>query len=378
MATPNFIRRDRHRTFLIAGITVVLTLTIVITGAIFGHESMLTAVIGDGLKEASPTPEERYPQAPRMPKELTNMPTVSAVTGLGSDTIRYYELRTGKAFQIDLKTRTTTILSAKKLDGFIRTIWAPNRDDVVSAFTQSTGTVFRSYHYATGLTSSLDSLVSSVTFSPDGRHIAYVTSDADHSAIFISDIDGAQPHKIIDTRIADAELSWPLADTLVLVSRHAGGPGRDMTVIGADGSLAPLLSNISNLEYAWSRDGSKLLYSYFDQSGGVRLWYMDVSQHTPVSLGLATSASKCAWHNDNTEITCGVPSNTALAHDVSAADSATLDDIITLHILTGEQTKQYSIQKGVYIGVIDPVISSSGSFFVFTNLFDQKLYSLPL
>jgi hypothetical protein len=108
------------------------------------------------------------------------------------------------------------------------------------------------------------------------------------------------------------------------------------------------------------------------------LWYRDITSGIESPLGVATSAEKCAWQSDDTTIICGIPIKSSLTRGVPAAHSATIDDIVTIDTRSGEQTVQYHGTSTLPIGVIDPLISSSGTYFVFTNVFDQRLYSFPL
>ncbi len=207
-----------------------------------------------------------------------------------------------------------------------------------------------------------------------GNSKAILVETPDATELRLSDSDGKDSRVIMRTRASELALSWPQNDYLALSSLHAIGPGRDLTLISMDGALIPLLSDMANLEYVWSPDGSKLLYSYFEKDKGIQLWKMEVFNHIQTPLGLATAARKCAWHPDMISVTCGIPTNTALSRDVPSAQSATHDDIITLNTLTGEH--QVVLSQNNALGIIDPEISSSGSSFLFTNLFDQKRYSL--
>ena len=194
----------------------------------------------------------------------------------------------------------------------------------------------------------------------------------------IHSADGADPRTILTSRAESAELLWPAPDTLILASKRSDRSGTDLTAVSTEGDLLPFMTNRESLEFIWSRDGRYLLFSYFVPGSGVGLWYRDMSTGAEVPLGLATGARKCAWHPAGLSVTCGIPSKTSLVNGVSSAMTATLDDIVTLDIAEGKEHRSYVARQGVFLGVIDPLVSSSGNHFVFTNLFDKKAYSLEL
>jgi Tol biopolymer transport system component len=202
------------------------------------------------------------------------------------------------------------------------------------------------------------------------------TIDGD-SAIYVGSSDGSDARKILAIRATEPKLSWPRDDVLFFESRRPDGNISDLTALTLDGKISVLLSHKTNLEYVWSRDGKKLLFSYFSNHG-IELWYMDTGTGVPLPLSLSTSAQKCAWRPDSTSIVCGVPPSESLTRDTASGRTSTLDDIVTLSLLTGDTQKMYSAQKGSFLGVTEPLVSSSGNFLVFINSFDQRPYRFAL
>jgi hypothetical protein len=99
---------------------------------------------------------------------------------------------------------------------------------------------------------------------------------------------------------------------------------------------------------------------------------------TDVDTGLPTSAAKCAWAPDSATFVCGVPSAAALTKDVPAELTATNDSIVSVSREGMEQTTLYRAAPRPLLSVYRPLVSSSGAYLAFVNLFDKKLYSLPL
>lgn len=334
------------------------------------------AAITDTLASASFSTLPAPPAAPK-PKAMSEQGVVSVASGLANDTIRYYEQGSGKAFSIALSTQHTDVLSDKRLPGFIRSYWIPRTSSVVSAFQQPSGIEYRFYDYESGESTSIGFGIADVAISPNGRRIAQLKKNSDDSySLLVSAVDGTNPVDILTTRIGEPQIAWRNFNELAITSRRADRPGYDLTLVDENGALRTLLSNKEGLETAWSPDGNYLLYSFFSPDMGVSLWLRSVQTNEEVNLGIYTSAHKCAWHPVGLAITCGVPIKKSLTRDVPAAQTATVDDVYTYDFDNNTLRLNYGGTNSSLIGVTEPLVSSSGNYFVFTNMFDSRLYVL--
>lgn len=367
-----------------AGALSAVLMCAVVAGAVLRSSGGQTASLSDTL--ATPTVSSSASErVSSRPKAISENPVVSVTSGKESDTVKFYERETGKAFSVHLNTLKADVLSDVRLPGFIRSYWLPYSTKVVSEFQEPAGTSYRTFDYQTKATTTIGSDITALAVSPDGRQIAYMKPTEDAEALFISDNDGLNPRKLMTTRAQEVRLDWPVKEALSMASRRPDRAGTDLSAVALDGSLTVMMLNRENLEYSWSPDGTRLLYSYFTPEQGISLWYREAGSGLDVPLGLATSARKCAWHGNTMVVTCGVPAKSSLGRDVPAGHSATVDDIVTLDMTTGEQNRLYggtSLPTGqagtALIGVIEPLVSSSGDYFVFTNVFDRRLYLFPL
>jgi Tol biopolymer transport system component len=163
-----------------------------------------------------------------------------------------------------------------------------------------------------------------------------------------------------------------------VISRRNDRPGYDLSLVDDTGAWAVILKNKEDLEVAWSPDGTYLLYSFFEPDQGVVLWLRSAETAAEASLGVQTSAGKCAWHPSGYVITCGVPDAGSFARNVPSGRTATIDSIDTYDFDNSLSVRRYSGTKSALIGVLNPFVSSSGDYFVFTNSFDSRLYMVPL
>jgi Tol biopolymer transport system component len=345
---------------------------------LFQNSNNGRATISDTFASASfsTLPSKTSVHQPRMSSENA---IVSAALGDSTDSIRYYEQGSGRAFALSLATRRTEVLSETRLPGFLFSYWIPDSQKVISAFQRPASTDYRLFDYTTRQTTDIGSNFKSLAVAPDGRHIAFIQKNSDDSySIIVSWLDGSQQIQRLNTRTEDSSLVWRNNDELVLTSRRPDRAGYDLSLLPPSGVLTTIISNKENLETAWSPDGAYLLYSYFAPDVGVSLWLRSIRTGEEVSLGIYTSAKKCAWHPIELAITCGIPTRTSLSRDVVADRTATIDDIYTYDF---EDTTLRLIYAGVsssLLGVTEPLISSTGAYFVFTNMFDSRLYTLPL
>ena len=322
----------------------------------------------------SPSPTTTHQQAP---KALSTGTAYSLAVGTDSESVRYFD-ELGRAFSVNPGNGRITILSDSKVQGFIRGWWLPGSLRAVIQSQKGSGSEFQWHDFQAGLSAVMGTDFMSLTVSRDGRSIAFTAPSDDHMAIFTSGADGSARHPLLQTRISEDSLSWPADERLALVSRRPDQNGWDLSLVGMNGALTPVLTDRENLATQWSRDGSQLLYSAFITTQGIELFLRTITTGEDIPLGIATSADKCAWTPDGTRIVCGVPTHSSLTGDVPASKTATVDTIISFDLTTGAQQTVWTPPSGTLMGVIDPVITSSGRAFAFTNLFDHRLYSVSL
>lgn len=375
----NFISHSGNLRILQASTLVAVLGCVALGSATLTRMGGQTATIADTLASASFSAVPSAAPAAVKPKAISENAAVSAAVGTMSDTVRYYEQSTGRAFSVSLSTLRTDILSDQKLPGFIRSYWIPKTQRVLSAFQRPSGVEYAYYDYTTKESSTVGTDFSGIAISPDGRRLVRLThTGADAYSLDISAIDGSAPAIVLSTRIEEPRVSWKDNSTVALTSRRTEKMGRDLSLVDEKGAFTVLLTGKENLETLWSPDGTYLLYSYFVPEKGISLWLRSAATGQEIDLGVETSAKKCAWHSLGLVVTCGVPMKKSLARDVSSDETATIDDIVTFDFDNTVVRQVYSGANSSLIGVTEPLLSSSDSYFVFTNIFDRRLYMLPL
>lgn len=294
------------------------------------------------------------------------------------DTVRFSELTSGRSFSVALRSLQTILVSDRRISGFIRSYWLPDDTGFIRAV-DVRGTV--EYQFFAGVTdtpSRLGAHVVSFAVAPSGTLVAMLETSEEGMVLVTMHPSGSHRKELLKLRAINPEVVWANDRVISIIQDDASGESQSLFVVSLDGTILPLVEHRKNLAITWSPDGTSLLISSADTNNQVSLSYVDLSSRIEIPLGMPTSADKCAWHHDGHTITCGIPSNTHLSATTSAERTATIDDLVTLDIRTSKSTRFYSANPDRLIGVFQPLVSASDRYLVFSNIFDQRLYSIEL
>jgi len=373
----NFISHSKNLRLLQAGTLVAVISAVAMSSTLLFGGNGGTASIADTLASASFS-QLPIPTGVAKPKAVSENPVIALGVSSGSDVISYMEQETGKSFLLTLATQRTSIQSNTPHSGVLSVNYFPRSQRVIIASQKPTGVEYSYVDLATQQSVSLGTNIKKVSISPDGNSIAFLKKNSDDATVVVvASPDGSNQISRLTTRTEELTLFWRTNKDLVLKSRRPDRAGYDLALLRENGSLSTILSNKENLETAWSPDGNYLLYSFFDTTDGVSLHLLALTSGTKVPLGVYTSAEKCSWSSYGLSITCGVPSKKSLTRDISSSRTATIDDVYTYDFDNNTLRLMYSGSSSTLLGVTKPLISSSGKYFVFINMFDSRLYSLP-
>lgn len=128
---------------------------------------------------------------------------------------------------------------------------------------------------------------SHVTTSPDGKQIAFVNDLSDESLLMIANADGTNVRRLAVRQRPNDSFSatprggpsWsPDGQTIAtgVISLTGGYHGEVITVSASDGTERPLTSRrwYQVAQVAWLSDGSGLLATARDSSGGAQIWHV--------------------------------------------------------------------------------------------------------
>jgi len=295
--------------------------------------------------------------------KLSDKRAVSITDSLLKDNIIYYEKSTGKVFEINPATKEERVVSESILNNFIKAVWSPVTREVVGIFSDRGELRFRYYNHESKETFNLDTDIKSITFSPDGKNIAYFKKVDNLGLIYIAKPNGDSPEKLITTRLDNIEVSWPKEDMLALRVR---GQNHNYTIytLSVEGALTKVLESKENPKEKWSPSGNKIIFSETDRFGKRVLFYKNLGILEKIQLNISSFGSKCAWSRDEITIVCG------------ERDNSGTDSIYKINIETNKKELLYD--HDTTINITSGIMTNLGNFFVFINALDGKLYALKL
>ncbi|MBP6885954.1 MAG: PD40 domain-containing protein [Candidatus Pacebacteria bacterium] len=373
--SPHSLRALQVSTFVVLASCVALGSALIGKN---GGSTDLTASIADATSPSTPTASVEPPRE-RTPKVVSENTVLSSAVDQGRDSIRFFEKDTGKSFRADVSNLTTSIISADKIIGFQRGAWVPLAQGALIFAREPSGVRVKYLRFSNRSTVTLDSSFVDAAVSPDGQRGAFIQeNNNDSRTILTAALDGSNPREYLVTRASDMRLYWKSNDALSFTSRRSNHAGYDLTIVDSAHTLRQLLTNKENLELSWSPDGKRLLYSYFSPTDGVSLWIWDENTAMSAPLLVPTSAQKCTWTPQGDSIVCGIPAKNTLTRDIPADKTATIDNIEVIDPTTNARRRIYTGAPGRLFGVTKPLVTTSGEYFVFTNMFDARLYVVPL
>lgn len=147
-----------------------------------------------------------------------------------------------------------------------------------------------------------------VSWSPDGKKIAFSNSNNGNYEIYTADSDGANPVNISKTDSVDfiGHASWsPDGKKLLFTSDRGPGTDNEIYTCNTDGTGVIQITdnNVGEVYASWSPDGDHIAYSSFESSSGGKISIINADGTGSRLLAeTGTSFAPPTWSPDGTEI----------------------------------------------------------------------------
>jgi len=332
--------------------------------------NLTRANITDGAKgspTASPDAKTRIPS----PAPISGGKAISITASSQKGRVLYYNPETGIVTETDFNGSNSIIISPVKLPGFLRTIWSPNKAEVISEFVSSR---FRYFNYTTKQSVNLGSGVRSIVFSPDGSQIAYFLKNSEGSGIYLASPDNQESKKILSTRFSKVQLLWPGKNFLSLVVHDEQTDLESLFTLTLEGRLTKILENLSHIETAWSREGENVIISFFDERDALQTVRYTVATGESREIDMESRASQCAWTAAAQVVLCAV-SQTPMSSAALENKSKIAQDMYEIDSELGTKKLLFSSGSGgSKIQIAELLLSPAEDYLIFTNVFDERLY----
>lgn len=229
----------------------------------------------------------------------------------------------------------------KNLNAIILRYLRENTDDLVNIYAEirPTATTSTSTTPFEIKASYLSSKINQIAVSPNVDKVFSLEIDGGRGMGYISDFNGRNRTKLLDTPLTQLNIDWPATNTLLITSRSSSLiPGFSYSINTKTGDMTKLIGELRGLYTNMSRDGKYLLFSNANKSIKLRLFNTKTSSSTDIMFN--TLADKCVWSNlRKTEAYCAVPNNIPdgnYPEDWYKGKTSFMDKIWHIDISTGE------------------------------------------
>lgn len=320
------------------------------------------------FEDTSTHPASKAGMDPHVLTQISSRLVLAPVSGAHSSSVLFYEQKTGRVFETNLEKINETTVSGDPLPGLQDIVWSADHQSVIGTFRTSKGVEFRYYSYQTKKSSVLPTGTRSAALSPDGKQVVFFREVDNQGGLYLLQPPGTATKKILSTRITSWNLLWPASDMIYGVVQGANPALFDVLSVDLSSNLQRILADQPQSIFLWSPSGTQFVFSA--SSGTLTLHNLKTGEET--DLRVKTTASKCAWDRQEAFIICGINGNT------NNEDRVVSDSIVRIVLSDASVQKLPVSPPKVGISVQDPFISTLGNYLVFTNNYDELLYSLKL
>lgn len=351
--------------FILIFLIVVLVGLVLFLGGYLLSPKNQTANLGhlNRFDQPQARSEDTAPQLRR----LSTVRVISPSIAEDGRRVLFFEVGSGKILASDFLGKEGSVVSGKLLSNLSAAYWAANGYETIIV-QNSRGELIHSYfNVKTGQIQSLHPNLSRPAWSPRHDKIAYLFFDrqTNEGQISISNPDGSVFKNILPTRLHPLAITWPKEDLISFYDR--AGDEQSLFILEMEGnSLKKILGPVNKLQTLWAPDSSKILASY-TKDGGEIASIMSLKDQTEIRLDLLTSANKCAWSANSVFVYCGAKKADDQLESLYAIDTTTQSAKL---LFTPFETETVNIKN--------PFFSPAEDFLIFTNDYDQYLYSISL
>ncbi len=302
--------------------------------------------------------------------------------------IKYYSATNGNVFQSNFDGSQLIRLSSNILPGLLKTLWSPNKDQVIAIFEDKGQIKKYLYDYQSEKSTLLNKNIRHIAWSPIEAEIAYQYYDpqTEDNNISIANPDGSQWENIFATRMKDLIVEWPSSEQISIRTKPSGLAQSVVYIINpATGDFQKVLDQTNGLTVLWSPLGDKLLFSATDGEGkNLRLKIADLDEQTIKEFDFVTLPEKCIWSQDNRTLFCAIPeaiSPLAILPDDHYKGLVSFDDEFwRINLDTQEKIQIFGreYEEELAYDAAKLLLPPQEDYLFFVNKKDGLLYSLEL
>lgn len=298
--------------------------------------------------------------------------------------IQYYNRSDGKFYKLD-KDGNLVLLSEKVFNQVEEVTWSPTKDKAILEYPDGAKIM---YDFNQEKQVTIPSHWTDFSFSPDGKELTSksLALNPENNFLIISNDDGSKARAVeeIGTNANLVFPSWsPAKQIIALYVEGVDFDRKEIYFIGQNSeNFKSTVIEGRGLEFQWSKEGDKLLYSVWNSSDDYipRLWLVSAAVDSigqgRKSFDLMTWASKCTFAS-NTEVYCAVPDSLQKGAGFfpELADSSK-DSLYKIDLTTGTK-KLLAVPDEAY-NISNIMVPENQSVLYFTDKKNDGVYKIDL
>jgi len=320
---------------------------------------------------------------------LSDEAVVAPVVTDDGEKIVYYTKKNGSVYKVFLNGEGKEFHSNNNFSGLENIFWSTDRSKVISRFNNNGKIEYSTYDYNIKKGFKLANGIEYAVWGNLGDQIVYKYKDSktDKKTINISNYDGSNWKKIVDISMNDIWLApVPQSSFVSFWNNPNSFNETSLNLVSTIGGEArSIFSGRFGADYSWSPNGTKILVSYVESKGGMKIWLALINSNGGEfqNLNIPTFVSKCTWSKDSKTIYYALPTfsseNHVLPNDYQSGKVSTVDTFWKMDIVSGKSERIIELKDiDNSYDASNLFLSSSEDILFFTNKKDGKIYGINL
>ncbi len=316
-------------------------------------------------------------------KQIIQKPIIAPTLSPRGDAILYYVRPGGKAESTDFNGENVAQISNLTILNTLSVAWQSiiKEKSIISYLDNETKKTFVMTVATTTQTIFLPETTADVSWSPDGKSIAYLARQDNSASLFISGSSGKSGKFIFSPTIPDFSIQWITKNKILFTTKPSEfAPSMAYLFDTGTNAFSKIIDRVFGLVISPSSDGKLLLYTKADSAGGTLNTNISNTDGSGTRvLPFMTMPEKCVFGAKNENLFCAVPRNTSafttLPDDWYMGKGFFSDAIIIMNVKTLAVT---ALTPSISIDATNLFLSPQGDFLFFQNKKDYSLWRLKL
>jgi hypothetical protein len=315
---------------------------------------------------------------------------ITTYTTSGTTTARIMERATAHTYDINLSTGALTRLTNTTIPKVSEAVW-PTPTTAIIRYVDDTNNTLRTYTAKIASSTSdktrlelrgsfLADNITSVSVSPTGSKIFYLTTSTDGAEGIVANNDGSKKTSIFNSSLSEWLPQWPQEGTITVTTKASFNVPGSVYSLTTAGTIRKIISGINGLTTITNPTATVVGFS--DASANLSFYTIATNKIIPTSV--KTFAEKCVWSKKSKDtIYCAVPTSLvpgSYPDDWYQGLVSFSDALYQINTQTGTATliTNFADTYKQPVDIINPALSSDEHYITFTNKKDLTAWAFNL